>query len=198
VEASQIVWPAIAISPIGAVAGTRDLELTVVGTSFLAAMRRSQVIWVAKGHRTALATRFQSSTQLTATIPAALMATPVTALVFVETGDPMADSPPSSSDSVFFTVNPLPMAGAGAILVYGQTSTLPPMMKGSREISVDGSPWSVLREGHRLIYAPVTPGSHRLLLSNPCTGTHQPSVRDVSVAEGDTVVVTVPIPPDCE
>ena len=192
VDASHVVWPAIAISPTAAVAGGPDLKLTIIGSRFVAAPhQRSQVIWVANSHRTLLATSFQSSTQLTATISPALLTGPVNALVFVETEDPMGDAPLSTSDSVVFTVSSSPGEGAGAILVYGQTTTLPPKMKGSRQISLDGSPWELLLEGHSLMYNPEAAGAHRLIMSNPCTGNHQPSFEDVNVVAGDTIVVTV-------
>ena len=52
----------------------------------------------------ALAATFISSTQLIAVIPAALLANPVTAQVFVETGDPMGDIPLLQTSSISFEV----------------------------------------------------------------------------------------------
>jgi hypothetical protein len=195
VEAPPTSSPSVsAISPAGAVTGSPDLTLTIMGANFAGAPQgRSQAAWAANGDTTLLATTFVSSTQLTAVIPTALLSNPVTAQVLVETGDPMGDLPLSRSNAVGFTV-----ARAGTIIVHGQTSTLPPIMKGSRRVSLDGGPFLVLTEGSSVIYSPVTPGAHRLLLSNPCTSTHQPSYSSVTVTEGDTVTVTVSIPGNCE
>src|SRR5207302_845412 len=69
--------PNIAISPVSAMAGSSDLVLTVTGSNFLSATHnKSVVVWSANGSDTFLATTFVSSTQLTAVIPAALLANP--------------------------------------------------------------------------------------------------------------------------
>jgi hypothetical protein len=93
------------ISPMSAIAGSPDLVLTVTGSNFVhTTHNKSVVAWSANGSDTHLSTTFDSSTQLTAIIPAALLASPITAKVLVETGDPMSSLPPSKSNSINFTV----------------------------------------------------------------------------------------------
>ena len=101
----QQTTPGISISPVSVIAGSSDLVLDVTGPAFANENHnKSVVVWSANGKDTLLATTFISSTQLTAVIPAALLANPTTAKVFVETGDPMASFPPSKSNSVDFSV----------------------------------------------------------------------------------------------
>jgi hypothetical protein len=93
------------ISPMSTIAGSPDLTLTVMGSSFANdPHNKSKVVWSANGIDTFLATTFVSSTQLTGVIPAALLANPVTARVLVETGDPLGSLPFSKSNSINFTV----------------------------------------------------------------------------------------------
>ena len=95
----------ITISPTSAAAGSADLTLTVAGSNFSGDHHNfSQAVWSVNGSNTLLATTFVSGTQLTAVIPAALLSNPVTAQVFVQTGDPMGDIPLSKSNSVNFSV----------------------------------------------------------------------------------------------
>ncbi len=97
--------PNISISPTSAVVGGSDLTLTVLGSNFLGETHNfSQAVWSANSSNTLLATTFVSSTQLTAVIPSALLTKPITAQVFVQTGDPMGDLPLRKSDSVSFSV----------------------------------------------------------------------------------------------
>ena len=80
-----------------------------------------------------------SSTQLTVMIPAALLSNSVTAQVLLKTGDLMADAPLASCKTVGFVVtdNTDPST-TGTIIVHGRPNTLPPIAKGSREVSLDG------------------------------------------------------------
>lgn len=97
--------PSISISPIYATTGSADLVLTVIGSGFVGEIHdQSIVVWSVNGNDTSLATTFLSSTQLTAVIPAALLANPVTAKVLVETGDPTGSGPFAKSNSVEFGV----------------------------------------------------------------------------------------------
>lgn len=65
-----------------------------------------QVVWSVNGHETPLVTTYFSDQALTAVVPAGLLAQPVVAQVFVETGDPMGDLPPTKSPSARFAVTP--------------------------------------------------------------------------------------------
>jgi len=71
-------------------------------------------------------------------------------------------------------------------------------VKGSREVSLDGGPWLLLTEGQSLTYSPLAPGSHRLVLSEPCTATHAPTTMKLTLLGGQTLTIPVTIPPDCE
>src|SRR5215469_12450631 len=98
------------ISPTTAVPGSPDLSLTVNGSNFANGVHKgSRVVWSANGTDTLLATTFISSNQLIAVVPAALLKNVGTALVLVETGDPMGDIPLTKSNSFTFIVaNPPP------------------------------------------------------------------------------------------
>jgi len=94
-----------AISPTSAVAGSPDLTLTISGSKFTnASPNVTRAIWTANGADTVLTTTFVSSAQITATIPATLLANAVTAQVRVETGDPKGSLPFAKSNSVPFEV----------------------------------------------------------------------------------------------
>ena len=101
------------ISPESVTAGSPDITVTITGSNFdFQRLHMSIAFWSTSPNGThccdkGLETTFLSSTQLTAVIPAALLQIPVTAYVYVETGDPMEMSDGVSypkSNSVTFTV----------------------------------------------------------------------------------------------
>ena len=188
-----------AIFPSAAVTGSPDVTLTISGNNFVnSRVKGSRAAWVAGGDTTFLATTYLSSTQLTAVIPAALLSNSVTAQVLLKTGDRMGDFPLRSSNALGFVVTDgTDLSRTGTIIVYGQTTTLPRIKKGSREVSLDGGPVSSLGEGQSLIYSPVAPGTHRLVLHNPC-GVNVPATMQVTVSGGQTVTISVDIPANCE
>ena len=105
----------ISISPGSSMVGGPDLTLTVSGsknfTFSSAAHKFSQVVWSQGGIDTSLLTTFVSSSQLTAILPAPLLASAVTAKVRVEIWDAQGDAPIATSSSVYFQVtepNPNP------------------------------------------------------------------------------------------
>jgi Galactose oxidase, central domain len=99
----------ISISPTTAVTGSPDVTLTISGSNFLGETHNfSQAVWSANSNNTLLATTFVSSTQLTAVVPSAFLTNPITAQVFVQTGDPMGDLPPSKSNPIDFRVTTPP------------------------------------------------------------------------------------------
>jgi hypothetical protein len=101
------------LSPKSAPAGSADLKVLVTGSDFANEKHNlSQAVWSVNGTDIFLATTFDNSSQLTATISASLMVAAVTAQVRVETGDPMGDGPPLTSNSLTFTVTP-PSAQSG-------------------------------------------------------------------------------------
>lgn len=191
--------PAIdAILPTSVVAGSADLTLTITGSNFVEGrFKGSHAAWVAGGDTTLLATIFVSRTRLIAVIPAALLSDSATAQVLLKTGDLMGDVPLLRSNAIRFTVAPADTLSTGTIVVYGQRTTLPPIAKGSREVSLDGGRWLQLSEGQSLAYGPVAAGSHWLALSNPCTSNHVPTAMEVTVSGHQTVTVTVDIPANC-
>ncbi len=116
--ASPIPKPGFSISPVAAVAGSSDLVLTVTGSNFFDdAHNQSIVVWSANGTDQFLATSFVSRSQLTAVIPAALLAQPVTAKVLVEKGDPMGSNPFSKSASAEFSVTAGPPPSHSVIAI---------------------------------------------------------------------------------
>jgi trimeric autotransporter adhesin len=102
----------ISISPGSAMVGSPDLILTVSGskdfTFSSAAHKFSQVVWSQGGIDTSLLTTFVSSSQLTAILPAPLLASAVTAKVRVEIWDVQGDAPIATSSSVPFQVTSTP------------------------------------------------------------------------------------------
>lgn len=94
------------ISPLVAITGSPDLTLTVTGANFAhEAHNKSLVVWSANGVDTFLITSFNNGTQLTALIPADLLANEVEAQVLVETGDPEGSFPFSKSNPVILRVS---------------------------------------------------------------------------------------------
>jgi hypothetical protein len=111
------VGPAMitSISPPRAPAGSSDIVVTITGANFDAQRLHMSIAgWSAVPGAphcciTWLDTRFVSTTELTAVIPAALLQEPRAAEVFVETGDPQGISDGVSyprSNSVSFSVTP--------------------------------------------------------------------------------------------
>jgi len=192
---SQPLAPQIsALSPTSAAAGSPDLTLTITGTNFDGtAQNQGQVVWVANGQTTSLETTFVSSTQLTALVPAALLSNSGTIQVLLY-------RPLRSNMVSFLVIAPPPPLGQSTIIVNGQLSGYPAPLGflGWREVSLDKSPSQTLREGGSVTFSPVAPGTHQLVLSNPCTWTHQPSGQTVTTVADQTVTVTVYVPPDCE
>ena len=162
-------------------------------------------MWSANGSDTPLATTFVNSTQLTALIPTGSpQRTRHDPDVSVYWGSDGQHPVPDVQPRVFRSHGPTAAAGnRHDNRVRSDQHTLPTLpapwlFRGYRDVSLDGSPWQTLSEGGSVTYSPVTPGTHRLLLSNPCTATHEPSAEDVSAAADEFVTVEVYIPPDCE
>jgi len=98
----------ISISPASAMVGTPDLTVTIGGShTFTFAqgrVRYNTVVWSQGGIDTPLLTTFVSSSQLTATVPAALLASPVTATIHVEIWDRIEGTAVATSRFVPFQV----------------------------------------------------------------------------------------------
>ena len=96
------------LSPASAAAGGADQVLSVTGANFITPdhpHKRNRVVWSAHGD-TFLSTTFVSSTQLTAVVPASLLANPVTAQVRVEIWDTQGDVAMDRSNSLNFVITP--------------------------------------------------------------------------------------------
>ena len=135
--------PNISISPTSAVVGSVDVTLTVTGSAFSNAPHNlSAVVFSVNGSDTKLATTLISSTQLTAIVPANLMVNPVTAEIFVETGDPMGSIPLAKSDEVAFSVK----ATSGALT----TSSVSPAsaLAGSPDLTITVTGTGFVDETH--------------------------------------------------
>ena len=77
-----------ALSPDSAPAGSPDIDLNIKGANFSDALRsHSQAVWSTDTDTIPLATKYQSDTELTAEVPAALLTTPVGARVYVQAID---------------------------------------------------------------------------------------------------------------
>jgi hypothetical protein len=102
--------PNILIAPTVAAAGSADVTLTVTGSAFSNDPHNKSVVVFSGGSETVLSTTFVSGSQLTAVVPASLLVNPITADIFVETGDPMGSGPFVKSDKVVFSVVTEPAA----------------------------------------------------------------------------------------
>lgn len=96
------------VVPTSAAVGSPDLTITVRGAGFISKNRfnGSKVVLSVYGSHTWLSTSFVSSSELTAVIPAALLAMPIVATVSVWTGDVMGDLPLVRTGAANFTVTP--------------------------------------------------------------------------------------------
>jgi hypothetical protein len=96
--------PNISVSPTSAAVGSADVTLTVTGSAFSNDPHNKSTVVFDAGSETALSTTFINGSQLTAVLPANLMVNPVTADIFVQTGDPMGSGQFAKSDKVVFSV----------------------------------------------------------------------------------------------
>lgn len=97
----------ISLSPANAIVGSPDLILTITATpkfSFFTGHKYTQAIWTANGTDTALTSIFLSSSELTAVVPASLLANPVRATLHVEVRNTPEDVPVAVSTSIAFIV----------------------------------------------------------------------------------------------
>ena len=104
----------ISISPGSAMVGSPDVTLTIGGSNTFTfaqgGVHYSTVVWSQDDIDTPLLTTFVRSSQLTATVPAALLASPVTATIHVEIWDRIEGTRVATSTSVPFqvTLTPVP------------------------------------------------------------------------------------------
>jgi hypothetical protein len=95
IEPAPVTQPSAAsissVSPAAAVAGSADLTVTVTGSGFQPYNNHivSFAVWVFANGDTELATKYVRDTQLTAVIPAKLLATPSSPQLLVVNGDLM-------------------------------------------------------------------------------------------------------------
>jgi len=93
------------MSPLGAMAGSPDLTITVTGSNFRAyALAPEVVVWHHAGDETRLTTTIVSETRMTAIIPAALLANPGVSTLTLQKVDPL-DGPSWESKAFPFQVN---------------------------------------------------------------------------------------------
>jgi len=102
----------ISISPASVMVGSPDLTLTIAGSNTFTfaqgGVHYSTVVWSQGGIDTPLLTTFISSSQLTATVPAALLASPVAATIHVEIWDRIEGTGVATSTLVPFQVTSSP------------------------------------------------------------------------------------------
>lgn len=104
----------ISISPESAMVGSPDLTLTIAGSNTFTfaqgGVHYSTAVWSQDGINTPLSTTFASSSQLTAIVPAALLASRVTAEIHVEVWDRIEGTRVATSSLVPFQVTSSPPA----------------------------------------------------------------------------------------
>jgi Galactose oxidase, central domain len=111
------------LSPTSAAPGSPDLTLTILGSNFDGAgVIQSRAVWTSNGGITPLSTRFVSSTQLTAVVPAALLSIPVTAQVSVQSWDHIENVVDAVSNSESFGVT----SADSAVAISPTADTLGP------------------------------------------------------------------------
>jgi hypothetical protein len=131
----------ISISPTSATFGSPDLTLPISGSKNFAfaqgGVRDSRVVWSQDGVNTPLLTTFVNSSQLTALVPADLLANPVSGKVHVEIWDHIENVLVTSSSAVPFQVTSTPTTPTPSISSISP-STVP---AGSPDvtITIDGS-----------------------------------------------------------
>ena len=126
------------LAPNTAAAGSGDLTMQVNGTGFLT---QSVVQWTpAGGSTSSLTTKIQSPTQLTATVPAALLASAGTAAVTVANGSDLISAP------LTFTITPPPAPTLTALspntAVAGGSSALTLQVTGTNFNSASVVQWT--------------------------------------------------------
>jgi hypothetical protein len=91
------------MSPESATAGSGDLTLRITGSGFVQQGHiGTWVLWDSEGLPTSvLATSVNSKTELTALVPATLLAIPGVARLTVQSGDLMGDDPAQSKSLEF-------------------------------------------------------------------------------------------------
>jgi hypothetical protein len=131
----------ISISPASAVVGSPDLTLTILGLNnftFFNGHWHSTVLWSQGGVDTPLLTTFINGSQLTAIMPAALLASAGTGDVRVETWDNIENTLVARSSSVPFQVTSSPPSTPAPSISSISPSTV---SAGSPDvtITIDGS-----------------------------------------------------------
>jgi hypothetical protein len=131
----------ISITPTSAAVGSPDLGITILAShnfTFSNGHRYSVVLWSQGYVDTQLVANFVSNSELTAIVPAALLASPVTGNIRVETWDLMENTHVATSSSVPFqvtsTLTPTPSPSISSI-------SPPTVVAGSQDvtITIDGS-----------------------------------------------------------
>jgi Bacterial Ig-like domain len=192
----------LSIFPTGAPAGSHDVSLTLMGYFTGTDDQQSYAVRLPERDTTALQTTpVDGGASLHAVIPAALLTTPGGVEVFVYTKDPSGKPIARSNSLTFEVTSPLPSPGTAELVV--KAPDVPPSpgwprFPGHREVSLDGGEPRMLFELDSLTFSGLSAGDHRLDLSNPCSGTHQPTTMQVTLVADATVTLTVYVPPDCE
>ena len=131
----------ISISPTSATVGSPDLTLTISGSKTFTfdqgGVHDTTVVWSQDGVDTPLLTTFVSSSQLTAIVPAALLASAVTANVQVQIWDHTENTLVTRSSSVPFQVTSTPTTPTPSISSISPST----VSAGSSDVTImiDGS-----------------------------------------------------------
>src|SRR6266496_3891738 len=177
------------LSPICATAGGTQFTLTVNGANFVST---STVKW----NGTALTTAFVSATQLTATVPASLIATPGTASITV------VSSCGATSNAVTFTITAAPTISSidpACVTPGGPQFTL--TVTGTNFVSTSTVNWNGTALATTYVSSTqltaavpasliATAGTASITVANPCAGATSTAVT-LSIA--NTPVITSPL-----
>jgi hypothetical protein len=138
-----ITFPAAQLTSISsstATSGSTAIQLQVTGSNFLNGV--SQIVWTFGGTPTTLATSFQDSAHLLATIPAGLLAIPGTAQLSIRNA-----SAPVSNPLLFTITVPISLTGLAPTSVPSQptsvgvalSSPLPSALNGTLTLSFESN-----------------------------------------------------------
>ena len=171
------------LAPNTAAAGSGDLTMQVNGTGFLT---QSVVQWTpAGGSTSSLTTKIQSPTQLTATVPAALLASAGTAAVTVANGSDLISAP------LTFTITPPPAPTLTALspntAVAGGSSALTLQVTGTNFNSASVVEWTPAG-GSETNLATTFQSATSLQATVPATLLATPGTASVMVANSASLV----------
>jgi hypothetical protein len=168
------------ISPASANPGSAGVSLTITGSSFIASSDPtggSTVNWNANGSQTALATSSVSATQITATIPATLLASQTCGLVSVFNPAAIPTVPPSGVGNPFsggggtsFNTPGFAVSNDSAFIASCNATGVNPAAARSSSIAAAEETPALGLDGRYVAYTAVQNGHAQIFLRDTCSG----------------------------